>query len=299
MASKLFLVAALIAAVASASPVTYSVVPVERGVVGPAVTYASSPNYVYTSPIARYSDAVENYASAPVRTIVSPTVIATKTPVVTQAAVDPQYDPNPQYTYSYSINDADTGDSKSHEESRSGDNVQGSYSVVESDGSIRRVDYTADADNGFNAVVHRQTGAAAPPPVPVKSYAPAPAASAIGRIASPAPAPVLALKSIPELAYQTLPAVSYKSAPALALKTFPQVPYQSIPEVRYKSAPGLTLKSSPEVTYQTVPAVRYAVPVPQQLLPSGSLTYLSGSQPVARPSDVRTSFSAPFVNYEY
>jgi hypothetical protein len=348
--SQLFVVAALIAAVAVASPVSYSVVPVQRGVVAPAVTYPSS-TYAYTSPIARYSDAVETYASAPVRAIVSPTVFATRNPVVAQASVDPQYDPNPQYTYSYSVNDADTGDSKSHEESRNGDSVQGSYSVVESDGSIRRVDYTADADNGFNAVVHRQVGAAPPPPVPVKSYAPAPAASAVARIASLTPtlayksapslslksvpevtyqsipevayksAPAVALKTIPEVtyqsvpevtyksapavtlntipeAYQTVPAVTYKSAPAVALKTIPEVTYQSVPEVTYKSAPAVTLKTIPEA-YQTVPAVRYAVPVTQQLVPAGSLTYSSVTPSVAKPSSVHTSFSAPFVNYEY
>jgi hypothetical protein len=207
--------------------------------------------------------------------------LATKTPVVTQAAVDPQYDPNPQYSYSYSVNDADTGDSKSHEESRSGDSVQGSYSVVESDGSIRRVDYTADADNGFNAVVHRQAGAAPPPPVPVKSYAPAPVAAVVPKIASPV---------------QT---IAYKPAQAVALKTIPGVTYQSAPEVTYRSVPAVTLKTIPEVAYQTVPGIRYAVPVAQQLVPTGSLTYSSVTPAVVKPSSVRTSFRAPFVNYEY
>lgn len=31
----------------------------------------------------------------------------------------------------------------------------GQYTVVEPDGSIRTVDYTADKHNGFNAVVHK------------------------------------------------------------------------------------------------------------------------------------------------
>uniref|UniRef100_A0A182IZE3 Uncharacterized protein n=1 Tax=Anopheles atroparvus TaxID=41427 RepID=A0A182IZE3_ANOAO len=42
------------------------------------------------------------------------------------------------------------------QESRSGDVVQGSYSVVDPDGTKRTVDYTADPHNGFNAVVHRE-----------------------------------------------------------------------------------------------------------------------------------------------
>jgi hypothetical protein len=65
------------------------------------------------------------------------------------------YDPNPQYSYSYSVADAYTGDNKAQHETRSGDVVQGSYSLVEPDGTHRQVDYTADPVNGFNAVVHR------------------------------------------------------------------------------------------------------------------------------------------------
>ncbi|CAH1957323.1 unnamed protein product [Acanthoscelides obtectus] len=41
----------------------------------------------------------------------------------------------------------------------------GSYSLLESDGTKRTVDYTADSLNGFNAVVHKEpalTVAAAP-----------------------------------------------------------------------------------------------------------------------------------------
>lgn len=48
-----------------------------------------------------------------------------------------------------------TGDSKSQQESRSGDVVQGSYSLVDPDGTRRIVEYTADPHNGFNAVVQR------------------------------------------------------------------------------------------------------------------------------------------------
>ncbi|KAI5645764.1 insect cuticle protein domain-containing protein [Phthorimaea operculella] len=74
---------------------------------------------------------------------------------VAAAHVD-DYDPNPQYSYAYDIQDALTGDSKSQQETRSGDVVQGSYSLVEPDGSRRIVEYVADPHNGFNAVVHRE-----------------------------------------------------------------------------------------------------------------------------------------------
>lgn len=72
------------------------------------------------------------------------------------AKVTDDYDPNPQYSYSYDIHDALTGDTKNQQESRSGDVVQGSYSLIEPDGSRRTVEYTADPVHGFNAVVHRE-----------------------------------------------------------------------------------------------------------------------------------------------
>ncbi|CAB0012380.1 unnamed protein product [Nesidiocoris tenuis] len=47
------------------------------------------------------------------------------------------FDPNPQYSYNYNIQDPLTGDAKNAQETRNGDSVQGSYSLVEPDGSIR------------------------------------------------------------------------------------------------------------------------------------------------------------------
>lgn len=55
------------------------------------------------------------------------------------------------------MKDQHTGDLKSQWEHRDGDKVKGSYSVLEPDGSIRTVDYTADDHSGFNAVV-KKTG---------------------------------------------------------------------------------------------------------------------------------------------
>lgn len=41
------------------------------------------------------------------------------------AGLEPEpFDPNPQYSYSYTIHDAVTGDSKGHSETRNGDVVQ-------------------------------------------------------------------------------------------------------------------------------------------------------------------------------
>lgn len=60
---------------------------------------------------------------------------------------------NPAYAFSYGVKDLHTGDVKSQWESRDDGVVKGHYSVLEPDGSIRTVDYTADAKNGFKAVV--------------------------------------------------------------------------------------------------------------------------------------------------
>ncbi|CAB3243251.1 unnamed protein product [Arctia plantaginis] len=61
----------------------------------------------------------------------------------------------PKYEFEYSVSDKNTGDHKHHSEARDGDRVRGEYSLVQSDGSLRKVQYTADDHNGFNAVVSR------------------------------------------------------------------------------------------------------------------------------------------------
>lgn len=63
--------------------------------------------------------------------------------------------------------DPHTGDVKSQQESREGDVVKGQYSLVEPDGSVRTVDYTADPINGFNAVVSKSAPSVHHAPVPI------------------------------------------------------------------------------------------------------------------------------------
>ncbi|XP_058454858.1 larval cuticle protein A2B-like [Malaya genurostris] len=60
------------------------------------------------------------------------------------------------YEFSYSVHDGHTGDIKSQHESRQGDVVHGQYSLLDSDGHHRIVDYQADDHTGFNAVVRRE-----------------------------------------------------------------------------------------------------------------------------------------------
>ncbi|XP_075992711.1 uncharacterized protein LOC142987672 [Anticarsia gemmatalis] len=58
-------------------------------------------------------------------------------------------------SFSYGVSDPHTGDVKSQHETRVGDSVVGQYSLYDSDGTKRTVDYAADAHNGFNAVVRK------------------------------------------------------------------------------------------------------------------------------------------------
>lgn len=110
--------------------------PIGRVAVAPVTEYAAAP-------IARYSAApVAHYAAAPVAHYAAPAH-----QIVAEDYAHPRYD------FSYSVADGHTGDNKSQHESRDGDVVHGEYSLHEADGSIRTVQYTADAHNGFNAVV--------------------------------------------------------------------------------------------------------------------------------------------------
>lgn len=55
---------------------------------------------------------------------------------------------HPKYEFNYGVADHHTGDQKSQWEARDGDVVKGQYSLVEPDGTVRTVDYTADDHNG-------------------------------------------------------------------------------------------------------------------------------------------------------
>ncbi|KAJ8941010.1 hypothetical protein NQ318_006439 [Aromia moschata] len=80
----------------------------------------------------------------------------------THHAID--YYAPPKYTFKYGVKDYHTGDIKSQQESRDGDVVKGQYSLVEPDGSVRTVEYSADKHSGFNAVVHKSGPSKHPEP---------------------------------------------------------------------------------------------------------------------------------------
>ncbi|XP_049866413.1 uncharacterized protein LOC126367063 [Pectinophora gossypiella] len=61
---------------------------------------------------------------------------------------------NPNYSFSYGVADGSTGDVKAVWEEKDGDTVKGHYSVLEPDGSMRTVEYSANPKTGFQAVVN-------------------------------------------------------------------------------------------------------------------------------------------------
>ncbi|RVE52437.1 hypothetical protein evm_002831 [Chilo suppressalis] len=130
-----------------------------------AVAYHSAPApvayHAAPAPVTYHAaPAVATYHAAPVAKVIAP---AAKVLVAHQ---EEEY-AHPKYEYSYSVADGHTGDNKSQHESRDGDAVHGEYSLVEADGSVRKVQYSADDHNGFNAIVSHSAPAhhAAPAPV--------------------------------------------------------------------------------------------------------------------------------------
>lgn len=120
---------------------------------------------VHYAPAASYA-----YAPAPVHSYAVAHAPIVHTPVYKHVEVEP-YDPNPEYSFSYGVNDPETGDNKHAQETLKNGVVHGSYSLTEPDGSIRKVTYTADKINGFNAIVEKSGGVIAPHPHPLKYVA--------------------------------------------------------------------------------------------------------------------------------
>lgn len=158
--------------------------------------------------------------------------MAVAAPAYAKVAVADEYDPNPQYSFAYDIQDGLTGDSKSQHETRNGDVVSGSYSLVDPDGHKRTVEYTADPHNGFNAVVHRE---------PIVGHKVVAAAPVIAKVAAPV------------AHYATAPVAHYAAAPVAHYATAPVAHIAAAPVAHYATAPV--------AHYAAAPAVHYAAPV--------------------------------------
>lgn len=60
---------------------------------------------------------------------------------------------NASYQFGFDVNDDENTNYQNRKEQREGGKISGSYSVVDSDGFIRTVTYTADPKEGFKAEV--------------------------------------------------------------------------------------------------------------------------------------------------
>ncbi|PSN33405.1 Cuticle protein 19 [Blattella germanica] len=69
---------------------------------------------------------------------------------------------HPKYEFKYGVKDTHTHDIKEQSEKRDGHKVEGHYMLVEPDGTIRTVHYTADKHIGFHAHVDRSGHAVHP-----------------------------------------------------------------------------------------------------------------------------------------
>lgn len=126
-----------------------------------AVAAAYNAPLTYAAPAVAYNAPTIIQPAVRAAKVVAPAAVVHAAPVV--AAANAEFDDAyPQYQFAYNVQDSLTGDSKTQEESRDGDVVKGSYSLIEPDGSRRTVNYYADPINGFNAVVQKDVPVAAP-----------------------------------------------------------------------------------------------------------------------------------------
>uniref|UniRef100_A0A182X2A7 Uncharacterized protein n=1 Tax=Anopheles quadriannulatus TaxID=34691 RepID=A0A182X2A7_ANOQN len=128
------------------------------------------------------------------------------------------YYTHPKYSYNYGVHDSLTGDVKSQVESRDGDVVKGQYSLVEPDGSVRTVDYTADDVNGFNAVVSKSAPSVHAKTV-VAHAAPAVVAHAAPAVYASHAAPAVYASHAAPAVYASHAAPAVYAAPAVVSKT--------------------------------------------------------------------------------
>jgi len=185
------------------------------------------------------------------------------------------FDANPQYTYAYQVANDEKQTYITQEESRDGDEVQGSYSYVDANGSLVTVKYTANDVDGYTETrevqenfvtikslpATRVTAAVATRPAPV-AVAPRPVAVAARPVATGNS------DLVARIIAQLTPYVKETVSTALVSQGSSSV-----------SAPVAT------VTYEAVPAVSYG---------SSSASYGSGSS--SSSSSIESTFGVSGTN---
>ncbi|TMW44393.1 hypothetical protein DOY81_010530, partial [Sarcophaga bullata] len=202
---------------------------------------------------AGYIPASHVYHAGPVATVhAAPVAVAEKVVVKSE-----EYDPHPQYKFSYGVEDQLTGDSKSQVEERDGDVVRGEYSLIDADGYKRTVQYTADPINGFNAVVNRE-------PLAVKSIV----APTVVKTVAP-----VAQYSVPTIV-KTVAPVTHYAAPTVVKSVAPVTHYASpaVGQVAHYSTPAF-VKSTAPVAHFSTPYAQYSAPAHYTSYAAPTVTY--------------------------
>lgn len=147
-----------------------------------------------------------------------------------------EYEKPVNYEFGYSVHDEHTGDIKSQTETRNGDTVQGRYELIDPDGYKRIVEYTADAHNGFNAVVRRE-------PTDIKIPVPQP-------------------KTHQHKYYQPVETPKYYAPPQPQPKYYPHPTSVAPPQVKYYAPPAQPKYFAPSVKSYSQPSAlkHYATP---------------------------------------
>ncbi|XP_058449536.1 cuticle protein 8-like [Malaya genurostris] len=184
---------------------------------------------------------------------VQPAIVKAYQPALVKAVKQIEYPDAPaQYQFAYEVHDDQTGDVKSQQEERSGDNVKGVYTLIDADGFRRIVEYTADEQNGFNAVVRREPLEgqkiikAVAAPIAKVAYAPAP-------VQHYQPAPIQHYQPAPIQHYQPAPIQHYQPAP---IQHYQPAPVQQILTKAY--AAPIAKVAIPAVTKVTLPVAKVA-----------------------------------------
>ncbi|XP_026741385.1 cuticle protein-like [Trichoplusia ni] len=187
------------------------------------------------------------------------------------------------YEFNYSVHDDHSGDVKQQQESRAGDAVQGSYSLVQPDGVRRIVHYTADHEHGFNAQV---------------SYEGTPVHQVSAKIAYAAPiAKVAYAAPIAKVAYAA-PVAKVSYAPAAVSYSHAPVSYEGTP---VHQAPAKIAYAAPiaKVAYAApIAKVAYAAPVAKVSYAPAAVSY--SHAPVAYSAPVaKVAYAAPVAHVSY
>lgn len=193
------------------------------------------------------------------------------------------YDHNPMYSYAYDVQDSITGDFKSQQETRSGDVVKGSYSLLDSDGLHRTVDYTADPTNGFNAVVQRE-------PVKIVAQNPNDELKIIGPVQIDAKIVEPEIPIAATLAEKSVPIKHPTSVAYTSSLTYPHLSYSSLDPIFYHGSVVSPITYSAPLSYASTSS--YSGPVVSAV--GGLIAPSYGGS--AHGSALLASYSAPVLH---